>query len=203
MKPKANAASRKKPGNNMPNADPIAEAIALLDEQQPVDTLEDRLQKAEAFLSPLPQVHQQTHYLITEDLPTYVLAEAVVKMSPPPVSLAVATMGFNHAAVAMFGRLLDAAPNLEIDILAGIELPAMEPDVVAVAKRDLEGRGVRIFYARNHSKVTAIQCEGDTFRTLEGSGNMRRCKRMENLTITAHRQHFEFYSQWIQSFTRP
>jgi len=192
--------------------DPVTAAAALLEELEEMpDPAEpysspkaaaQRLAKAIAFLDPLPPPGHQNHKLVIDDFPTYTLLEAAVTLGGTPQELLISTMSYNETAIRTLAYLLQQFPRLQIDFLASTQFQNMEPGLCNLAAEELNHR-TRLAYTRNHAKIIALSFTNGHHYTLDGSANMRRCNRIENLTITHSRPHFDFFKKWIQKLTRP
>lgn len=191
--------------------DPITAAANLLEDldemPDPAESFASetytaaRLEKALAFLDPLPAPGYLQHKLITEDLPTYVLLEAAVTLGGRPLELLASTMTYNQEAITTLANLLHRFPDLQIDLLASTQFENSEPALCDLAAETLQDR-TSIAYTRNHAKTIALRFDNGHHYTLDGSANWRRCKRIENITITHSRDQFDFFKKWILKSTR-
>lgn len=166
----------------------------LLDARQLRNAIEHVLQ--------LPQPGESIHFIVDGKFEPCDLIPATRLLSHPAViqRLDVTTLGLNSDNVACVARGMDQGKILSASILVSHYFQSAEPAEYEYLRSEIEGRGGRVNAARTHCKLILMEMTDGNHYTIEGSGNLRACRSIEQFVMTNDRELLEFHRAWIGDY---
>lgn len=112
--------------------------------------------------------------------------------------LYIATYAINTKAGQILFRLMDEGKIEKWTLLVNENMKyRMKGKEIWFLEEEKKRLNFRIIKKRNHSKITLIEQEGRTI-TISGSGNYSENPKIEQYTISADDDLFEFHKSWIE-----
>jgi len=184
------------PGHVQPNLATITKAKkrAFLDARREKNALE--------HLIKLPGQGETLHLIIDGRFEPCDLIPAIRRLSNPATieTLYVMTLGLNEDNTGTICRGIDAKKIKTATIITSHYFRGAERPLFNWTKTEIENRGGRVLGLRTHAKIMLMEMTDGQCYSIEGSGNLRSCKSVEQMQITNSRPLFEFHQAWIEDF---
>ena len=150
----------------------------------------------------LPQQEETLHLIIDGRFQPCDLIPAMRRLSDPATieNLYVMTLGLNEENTGTICRGIDAKKIKTATIITSHYFRGAERPLFNWTKTEIENRGGRVFGLRTHAKIMLMEMTDGQCYSIEGSGNLRSCKSVEQMQITNSRPLFEFHQAWIEDF---
>jgi len=146
----------------------------------------------------LPREGETLHLIIQGNYSGFDLIVAMQKLLGHPISLTASTLSMNLDNAQRLIEMIDAGKVLHANLILSELFAGKDCDLFAVVRDRLQARGQHIIASRTHAKVACLATQHGQFFTLEGSGNLRSCVSIEQMTVTNSRELWEFHTEWMQ-----
>lgn len=175
-----------------------AKKLALRTELKRVVFNESGITEAIDQIARLPEPGEAIHMIMGGHFNGFDILPAVSRMAKAPIrDLHIATLGFNIGNNRQLCQMIDdGLIQGRTTLIASEVFAKMDGRVFAEAKENLESRGGRLANTRNHAKIIACRI-GEAYLVTEGSGNLRSCSALEQLTIMNSQPVHDFHVAWI------
>jgi hypothetical protein len=152
-------------------------------------------------LGDLPAPGEAIHLLTAKRFSTFNIIEAILKLRAPATieDLRISTLGFSRANVEALSAMLDSKQVEKLTFIFSIFFKSLEKASCENMMAELGRRGARIISLLQHSKVLTIQTSDGQNYVTEGSGNLRSCASLENVTLYNDLELLQFHNGWIDS----
>ena len=152
-------------------------------------------------LGDLPTPGTAIHLLTAKRFSTFNIIEAILKLRAPATieDLRISTLGFSRTNVEALAEMLDSHQVERLTFVFSIYFRSLEKASCENMMAELGRRGARIISLLQHSKVLTIQTSDGQNYVTEGSGNLRSCASLENVTIYNDPELLRFHNGWIDS----
>ncbi len=160
------------------------------------------LQQAIEHVVTLPQPGESLHFIVDGRFEPCDLIPATRKLSHPAViaRLDVTTLGLNSDNVACIANGLDQGKVLFASVLVSHYFKSAEPGEYEYLRSELASRGSRVNAMRSHAKLILMEMTDGNHYTIEGSGNLRACRSIEQFVMTNDRELLLFHRSWIDQY---
>lgn len=150
----------------------------------------------------LPKPGESLHFVIDGRFEPCDLIPATRRLSHPATiaTLIVTTLGFNADNVATISRGMDQGKLGAVTLICSHYFKKSDTGLYELALTEIAGRGGRVFGLRTHSKLILMETTAGDFHVIEGSGNLRSCKSIEQFCWTNDRELFEFHRKWLEDY---
>lgn len=151
-------------------------------------------------LGVLPAPGETLHARMDGSFDGFDLIPAILALiAPEPIGrLKIATLSFNRRNGERLLELIDAEKVHVCDFLCSEMFAGKERAAVDWLGHELEARGSRLFFARNHCKLILARTPTRSI-VVEGSQNLRTCRCYEQLVISDDRELYYFHAGFIRS----
>lgn len=150
----------------------------------------------------LPAAGESLHFVIDGRFEPCDLIPATRRLSHPATiaALTVTTLGFNADNVATIARGMDQGKVGNVTLICSHYFKKAEAGLYESAVKEIEGRGGRVFGLRTHTKLILMETTDGSYHTIEGSGNLRSCKSIEQFCWTNDKELYDFQRQWLEEY---
>lgn len=122
----------------------------------------------------------------------------IQRLAGEPIErLTIATLSFSKRNLANLSFMLDTGLIQAVELLTSDYFAKADAEIYGLARADLETRGQRIGFTRNHAKVTCLQFPTAGAFTVETSANLRSCVNFEQFALHNDRPLMEYHRGWI------
>ncbi|HZL37848.1 MAG TPA: hypothetical protein VFC78_21195 [Tepidisphaeraceae bacterium] len=157
-------------------------------------------QDAAAAIGVLPGAGESLHLIIGGKFALWDLVPAMIRLAGSAIQrLHIATLGFSKKNIDSLCALLDAGQIGTARLLASLYFAKTSGPIFDHAEQQLGQRAGRASFLalRTHAKILLMQMQdGGTF-TVESSANLRSCKNIEQICISADPSLCQFHATWI------
>ena len=150
----------------------------------------------------LPAEGESLHLIVDGRFEPCDLIPATRRLSHPAVitRLDISTLGFNLDNVATLANGMDQKKILEVNFVCSHYFAKSDAAIFAHAQQELGSRGGRVSALRTHAKLILMEMSDGQHFTIEGSGNLRSCKSIEQFCITNDRGLLLFHRTWLDDY---
>lgn len=190
-------------GTARPRVDRIPDNLKLHRKAIRRKTLDARqLRNAIQHLLQLPAPGESLHFIVDGRFEPCDLIPAVRILSDPATirRLDVTTLGLNSDNVATIAAGLDQGKLDQCSILVSHYFKSAEPAEYEYLRSEIESRGGRVNAMRTHAKLILLEMTDGNHYTIEGSGNLRACRSIEQFVLTNDRDLLLFHRGWIDEY---
>lgn len=161
-----------------------------------------QLQNAITHVLKLPEPGESLHFIVDGRFEPCDLIPATRQLSHPAVikRLDITTLGLNSDNVACIASGLDQHKVQYASILVSHYFKSAEPAEYQYLKSEIESRGGRVNAMRTHAKLILMEMSDGNHYTIEGSGNLRACRSIEQFVMTNDRELLQFHRSWIDEY---
>lgn len=191
------------PGQRPARPDTIPDNLALRRKALKRATLDARqLQNAIEHILKLPQPGESLHFVTDGRFEPCDLIPATRKLSDPAVikRLDVTTLGLNADNVACLANGMDQRKIEFCSVMVSHYFKSAEPTAYQNLKTEIESRGGRVNALRTHAKLILLEMTDGNHFTIEGSGNLRACRSIEQFVMTNDRELLLFHRSWLDEY---
>lgn len=150
----------------------------------------------------LPAPDESLHIVIDGRFEPCDMIPAIRRLSDPATiaRLYVTTLSFNEDNIACLCNGIDQGKISSLVLICSQYFEKTERALFALAKLELEKRSCRIRSLRTHTKLMLLEMSDGRHFTIEGSGNLRSCRSIEQFVITNNRELLHFHRKWIDDY---
>lgn len=147
----------------------------------------------------LPEEGESLHFVIDGRFEPCDIIPATRRLSDPATieRLTVTTLSFNADNIATICRGIDQGKIGSALVIPSHYFASVERALFEDASQELEQRGSRITCGKVHAKILLMEMSDGRCFTVEGSGNLRSCKSIEQFVMTNDRALLEWHRGWI------
>lgn len=167
---------------------------ALIDARREKNAIEHIIQ--------LPDENESLHFVIDGRFEPCDLIPATRRLSDPAVidDLVITTLGLNSDNIATIARGLDQGKIKRATVIVSHYFKKAEPALYEMLRSEIEPRGGKVYGLRTHSKLILMEMSDGRCFTIEGSGNLRSCKSVEQFCFSNDRDLLSFHRTWLADF---
>lgn len=150
----------------------------------------------------LPDEGWSFHFVIDGRFHPCDLIPATRRLSHPATikRLDITTLSYNLENVATLCRGIDQGKIGSVLLVPSVYFEKVEKPLFQHTKEELESRGSRVVAGYVHAKLILMEMTDGRCFTIEGSGNLRSCKSIEQFVMTNDRALLEFHRGWIETY---
>lgn len=158
----------------------------------------DGIKSATKQIRELPAPGWSVHCIMGGQYHGFDIIPAIQRFAGEPVRmLTIATLSFSKRNLANLAFMLDTGLVQAVELLTSDYFAKADADIYAAARAELEGRGQRIGFTRNHAKVICLDFATAGAFTVETSANLRSCVNFEQFALHNDRPLMEYHRGWI------
>jgi len=151
-----------------------------------------RLSAARDVVTELPRAGESLHLLHVGHFDGIDLLTVALELVGDGDHLRVASLGVNDRTLEALASMLDRGRVRTVTLLLSHYFSHVDQTLYGRTHAELTRRGGRVAIARSHAKVWTFGPY-----SFEGSGNLRSCKSLEQLTIVNDAELAAFHAAWI------
>ena len=150
----------------------------------------------------LPEEGESLHFVIDGRFEPCDLIPATRRLSDPARidRLTIRTLSYNLENLATICNGLDQGKIGSVLLVPSRYFSRVEKPLFQQTKTELESRGSRVIAGETHTKLILMEMSDGRCFTIEGSGNLRSCKSIEQFVMTCDRALLEFHRGWIETY---
>lgn len=152
----------------------------------------------------LPKPGEVFHCVCKGNYQQFDIVPAIIKLAGCAIDmLHLVTLAFSSQNVQAICELLDSGQVKRCDLTVSTYFKAQNKDIYEHAQHELTHlRNVPLIAPRSHAKIIAAKLMDGRTVTSEGSANLRSNRNIEQFTMTANSEVFEFHERWILDLFR-
>lgn len=157
---------------------------------------------AVALIRELPADGESLHFVVDgrfEPCDLIPVTRGLVKPATI-VRLDVSTLGFNLDNVACIANGMDQGKIGHVSLVCSHYFAKAEKASFAHLQAEIGGRGGRVAALRTHAKLILMEISDGRHFTIEGSGNLRSCRSIEQFCFTNDRDLLLFHRGWLDDY---
>lgn len=161
-----------------------------------------QINNAIEHLLTLPTPGESLHFIVDGRFEPCDLIPATRRLSDPAVikHVDITTLGLNVDNVNCITNGLDQGKIQSASILVSHYFKSAEPAQYQHLTTEIESRGGRVNAMRTHAKLILMEMTDGNHYTIEGSGNLRACRSIEQFVMTNCPDLLHFHRQWITQY---
>lgn len=150
----------------------------------------------------LPAEGESLHLVIDGRFHPCDLIPATRRLSHPAVinRLDITTLSYNLENVQTLCNGLDQGKIGSVLLVPSVYFAKVEKPLFEHTQTELEKRGSRAVAGYVHAKLILMEMSDGRCFTIEGSGNLRSCKSIEQFVFTCDRALLEFHRCWLEAY---
>lgn len=150
----------------------------------------------------LPEEGESLHFVIDGRFEPCDLIPATRRLSHPATisELTITTLSYNLENVATLCNGLDQGKIGRLLLVPSRYFARVEKPLFNHTLEELTKRGSRVIAGEVHTKLILMEMTDGRCFTIEGSGNLRSCKSIEQFVFTNDRPLLEFHRGWIETY---
>lgn len=151
----------------------------------------------------MPEEGESIHFVVGCSYEPIDVVAMTIKLCRPAtiVRIDMSTLGFNPDNIGLLMAGYDTGKIGTINLMCSQNFAKIEVENYAMLIDEIEvQRGGRVAATRTHAKLILMEMSDGRCFSLEGSGNLRACKSVEQLCLTNDRPLLEFHRQWMDDF---
>ena len=169
------------------------------------ETVDDRRRherNAIKLIQELPAEGESLHFVVDGHFEPCDLIPVTRRLVSPKIikRLDITTLGFNRDNVACIANGMDQCKIGQVSLVCSHYFAKAEPENFEYLQTEIGGRGGRVAGLRTHSKLILMEISDGRCFTIEGSGNLRSCKSIEQFAMTNDRPLLEFHRGWLEDY---
>ena len=151
-------------------------------------------------LDPLPARGETLHGIISGKYALWELIPAVIeRMGQPIAELTIATLSFNRQNAADILSMLDDGHIRKMSMLISYYFKSTSRPVYDSLIPQLRERGQKVLAMRTHCKILLAKMADATTYVVESSANLRSSVNIEQFTMTADDELYQFHFDWMHN----
>jgi hypothetical protein len=156
-------------------------------------------QAAKELLRELPAAGTILHAILPGTFTPLDLVPAVLELANATAKeVHLSTLGFSSANVQTLCALLDSKAIRALSLVCSRYFAAASKEIFTTAERELPPRGARLIATRSHCKVMLLQLTNGDRWVVEGSGNLRSCVCLEQVSLCNDPALYRFHRTWLR-----
>lgn len=158
-----------------------------------------------ALIQELPAEGESLHFVVDGHFEPCDLIPVTRRLVSPKVisRLDITTLGFNLDNVACIANGMDQGKIGQVSVVCSHYFAKAEKSSFEHLQKEIgERRGGRVAALRTHSKLILMEISDGRCFTIEGSGNLRSCKSIEQFVMTNDRPLLEFHRGWLEDYIK-
>ena len=156
------------------------------------------IESATKQIRELPEPGWSVHCIMGGQYHGFDIIPTIYRLAGEPITrLTIATLSFSKRNLANLAFMLDEGMVKEVELLTSDYFAKADPEIYTAARAELESRGQRISFTRNHAKVTCLDFPTAGAFTIETSANLRSCVNFEQFALHNDRALMEYHRAWI------
>lgn len=150
----------------------------------------------------LPSESESLHFVVDGHFEPCDLIPVTRRLVSPAIisRLHITTLGFNLDNVACIANGMDQGKIGQVTLMCSHYFAKAEKTSFEYLQTEIGGRGGRVAALRTHTKLILMEISDGRFFTIEGSGNLRSCKSIEQFVFTNDRELLLFHRRWIDDY---
>lgn len=150
----------------------------------------------------LPAEGESLHFVVDGRFEPCDLIPVTRKLSHPATikRLDISTLGFNLDNITCIANGMDQGKIGQVTLVCSHYFAKAEKPSYAHLEQEIGGRGGRIAALRTHAKLILMEMTDGRCFTIEGSGNLRSCKSIEQFCWTNDRELLLFHRGWLDDY---
>lgn len=150
----------------------------------------------------LPAPDESLHLIIDGRFKALDLIPATRRLSSPAtiVRLDISTLGFNVSDIARIADGMDQGKVGHVMLLCSHYFARAEKPAYEYLEKEIAGRGGNVAALRTHAKLILMEMSNGCHYVVEGSGNLRSCRCVEQFTMSNDKALLLFHREWMESF---
>lgn len=150
----------------------------------------------------LPAESESLHFIVDGRFEPCDLIPAIRRLSHPATiaRLDISTLGFNTDNVATIARGMDQQKIGQVLLICSHYFSKAEPAAFQNLQQEIGGRGGRVAALRTHAKLMLLEMTDGRCFTIEGSGNLRSCRSIEQFVLANDRPLLLFHRTWLDEY---
>ena len=147
-----------------------------------------------------PAPDETLHVILDGGADVWGFAEWAISKAGTADELWISTWIISDGIARRIVNLLDSGVIDEFHIVTALYFKIRAPHVYTYLMETLQSRGFGYAAFKNHAKVLLVKNEkADMWLTVQGSANLTKNPRSEQLVITNNQEVYEFHRSWMQS----
>lgn len=150
----------------------------------------------------LPAEAESLHFVVDGHFEPCDLIPVTRRLVSPAIisRLDITTLGFNLDNVACIANGMDQGKIGQVSLMCSHYFAKVEKASFEYLQTEIGRRGGRVAALRTHTKLILMEISDGRFFTIEGSGNLRSCKSIEQFVFTNDRELLLFHRRWIDDY---
>jgi hypothetical protein len=150
----------------------------------------------------LPVEGESLHFVVDGRFHPCDLIPVTRRLADPAIitRLDITTLSYNLTNVQSLCDGLDKGKIGNVLLVPSRYFSEIEKPLFAHTKTELEKRGSRIIPGYVHTKLILMEISDGRCFTIEGSGNLRSCKSIEQFVMSCDRPLLEFHRGWLEKY---
>lgn len=150
----------------------------------------------------LPNDGDSFHFVIDGRFHPCDLIPVTRKLSDPAIitRLDITTLSYNLTNVQSICEGIDKGKIGNVLLVPSRYFSEVEKPLLEHTRTELEKRGSRVVPGYVHAKLILMEMSDGRCFTIEGSGNLRSCKSIEQFVMSCDRSLLEFHRGWIERY---
>lgn len=151
----------------------------------------------------LPGDGESLHFIVDGRFEPCDLIPVTRRLSDPALmtNLTICTLGYNADNLATIASGMDQGKVKKVTLICSHYFKKSDRDLYAMAEEEIvKNRGGRVYGLRTHAKLILMEMSDGRCFTIEGSGNLRSCKSIEQFVMTNDRPLYEFHLNWLEDY---
>lgn len=156
------------------------------------------IEQATRQIQTLPEPGWSVHCIMGGQYHGFDIIPTIYRLAGEPIErLTIATLSFSKRNLANLAFMLDEKMVKAVELLTSDYFAKADPEIYTAALSELEQRGQRIGFTRNHAKVTCLDFATAGAFVIETSANLRSCVNFEQFALHNDRALMEYHRGWI------
>lgn len=159
-------------------------------------------QNAIEMILQLPAEGESVHIVIDGRFEPCDFIPAIRRLAHPATikNLELTTLGFNADNVACLMAGMDQGKIGQVTVICGHYFQKAEAGLYELLVKEIGGRGGKVHGLRTHTKLFLLEMSDGRHFVIEGSGNLRSCRSIEQFCLTNDRDLLLFHRKWLSEY---
>ena len=154
------------------------------------------------LIAELPVEGESLHFVVDGRFHPCDLIPITRRMADPAIieRLDITTLSYNLTNLMSLCEGIDKGKIGKVLLMPSRYFSEVEKPLFAQTREELEKRGSRVIAGYVHTKLILMEMSDGRCFTIEGSGNLRSCKSIEQFVMSCDRPLLEFHRGWIERY---
>ena len=150
----------------------------------------------------LPDAGESLHFIIDGRFEPCDLIPATRRLAHPAriKRLEITTLGFNADNIACLTAGMDQGKIENVLLVCSHYFQKADASLFALMQQEITKRGGKVYGLRTHTKLILMEMTDGRHFTIEGSGNLRACRSIEQFVFTNDRDLLLFHRHWLNDY---